>query len=496
MKRTILAFFLTLLHISLCAQQWEFDYSNGESYIVYENGILDTEGNGILVGGCGPTYSDCHPVVMRVESDGTHFKREYDSLGGLMLTDVVQLCNGNYLAAGEISGEAIGVMVLDQELEVVKTRRYEKIETAFAVLGGRLLLDRDGTVVMSGKARYPLQNGVSPSYPYLYRFDENGDTLRCHFVMPEYPDPEYFMEQYDCHQILMNPSDDGLIIVGTGWNGLPSLITYDRDFNFVSNVWMENDSVLLFSSYSSSCWLSNEDLLVFGTLTPTVHSRRSIGLLDVKLSGGVRRIDRICEDAVLSQIASGACYCTAFVNDTTIYGSYYSTEDVYVGPYFPSACLFDKDMEVLGSRVFLDEKYTNQKPFFILPQDDGGCIMVTLFIETLVKTHGKVMKLSREDFNPVPVGVKQVPQEELQGRVYPNPASDEIHFDISNLPNPVCGEHRISIHDVAGHIIMSRIIRGEGNVLTVGVGSLPAGVYAYRIYNAEREIQKGKFVKE
>ncbi len=55
------------------AQQWEIDYSNGESYIAYVNGILDAEGNGIMVGGCGPVYPNCHPIVMHIESDGTHF---------------------------------------------------------------------------------------------------------------------------------------------------------------------------------------------------------------------------------------------------------------------------------------------------------------------------------------------------------------------------------------------------------------------------------------
>lgn len=75
MKKLLFILLFITASWGLSAQQWEFDYSNGESYIAYVNGILDAQGNGVIVGGCGPVYPDCHPIVMRVESDGTHFER-------------------------------------------------------------------------------------------------------------------------------------------------------------------------------------------------------------------------------------------------------------------------------------------------------------------------------------------------------------------------------------------------------------------------------------
>ena len=109
-------------------------------------------------------------------------------------------------------------------------------------------------------------------------------------------------------------------------------------------------------------------------------------------------------------------------------------------------------------------------------------------------SHYKILKFSREDFNPIPCSVSKIPKEQLQALAFPNPASDEIHFDISGLPTGK--ENRISISDAMGRTVMSRIIRGEGNILTLGVSSLPSGIYTYRIYNAENEIVSGKFVKE
>ena len=109
-------------------------------------------------------------------------------------------------------------------------------------------------------------------------------------------------------------------------------------------------------------------------------------------------------------------------------------------------------------------------------------------------TYGKPIKMRREDFNPIPCSVKKVPQEAIKASAYPNPAKDELNIDISDVHNlEGC---RISITDALGRPCVDRFIRGEGNVLTVGVSGLKAGVYTYRVYNAEQELAGGKFVKE
>ena len=54
-------------------------------------------------------------------------------------------------------------------------------------------------------------------------------------------------------------------------------------------------------------------------------------------------------------------------------------------------------------------------------------------------------------------------------------------------------ELRIQITDALGHICMDRMIRGEGHVLTLDVSRLKAGVYFYRVYNAEIELLEGKW---
>ena len=106
----------------------------------------------------------------------------------------------------------------------------------------------------------------------------------------------------------------------------------------------------------------------------------------------------------------------------------------------------------------------------------------------------KVMKLTREEMNPIPTAIKELPVAEMQGMAYPNPARDELNIDISGLASlEGC---RISITDALGRPCLDRFIRGEGNVLTVGVSGLKAGVYVYRVYDAEKELLSGKWIKE
>ena len=100
----------------------------------------------------------------------------------------------------------------------------------------------------------------------------------------------------------------------------------------------------------------------------------------------------------------------------------------------------------------------------------------------------KVLKLTREEMNPIPASVKEMPVTEIQGKAYPNPAKDVLNIDLSGMENiEGC---RISITDVLGRPCLDRFVRGKGNVLTVDVSGLKAGVYGYRVYCEDGELLK------
>ena len=185
----------------------------------------------------------------------------------------------------------------------------------------------------------------------------------------------------------------------------------------------------------------------------------------------------------------------AYYNDTTIYGAI-DCKWYLEGPSITRVCLVDTEMEVLGLKEITTEASDYYAPGSILSTPDGGCIISVMEYHAFGENHyhGKIIKLSREDFNPIPCGVKEVPQEAVKALAYPNPAKDELNIVLSEVNNMEgC---RISITDALGRPCLDRFVGGEGNVLTVGVSGLKAGIYTYRVYNAEQELTSGKFVKE
>jgi hypothetical protein len=153
-------------------------------------------------------------------------------------------------------------------------------------------------------------------------------------------------------------------------------------------------------------------------------------------------------------------------------------------------------MEILGSRFFDEDQYYDYFPIFVLPYNDGGCLLAMNGGANCMSSYSasKVLKLTREEMNPIPTSVKEMPVTEIQGIAYPNPAKDILNIDLSGVENiEGC---RISITDALGRPCLDRFIRGEGNVLTIGVSGLKAGVYVYRVYDADGVLIEGKFVKE
>lgn len=128
--------------------------------------------------------------------------------------------------------------------------------------------------------------------------------------------------------------------------------------------------------------------------------------------------------------------------------------------------------------------------FVVIETGDGGCI-ATATARDSKKT--VVMKFTRDDFNPM-LSVQEVSQDQLQARVFPNPAHDRLNIDISNIPFDEA--NRIRITDANGRVCIDRFIKGEGNLLELGIDKLRPGLYVYQINNAQNELLKGKFIKE
>ena len=103
-----------------------------------------------------------------------------------------------------------------------------------------------------------------------------------------------------------------------------------------------------------------------------------------------------------------------------------------------------------------------------------------------------ILRLSREDFNPI-WSIKETPRQEIKANVFPNPANEEINFDLTDIPTD--GSVCLRITNITGQTFIDRKVYGTGNLLTVGVTTLLTGTYTYCLYQKDKILSKGKFIK-
>lgn len=472
------------------AQQWEIDFSDHEYTNAVSDGVLAPDGGVIAVGYMASDSIYYHPLLLHVHPDGSYKERVYYDIPYLSLTYLVKLNNGNYMALGTLMKEefglGIGALVFNDSLDIIAVNLFEHDSIATRTSNIKAIVDDDGSVVVCGTYE-PISK---PRRPFFYRFNEVGDILDCLFV-----EPSSEIWHFECHQILKDLQSDGYVVINTGRHGLCSITFYDRQFSEKGYVVPTSDGLHpLYVRFNSDKWLSDDRMLTFGhTWAYNKGYGWDLQLADISLDGTVNRYDNFCHTPDTSYNVSSK-RCMAVVNDTTMYGLFYIYRAFKGSETNPGVCLFNKNMEVLGMRRFLDDRYRDMYSRSVVALPDGGCVLLCMRYNQYLDTDLFIIKMSREDLNPIPCSVNEVPQDKIKATAFPNPTNGELNIDISGLPENT--ENRVSITDLQGITRMSRIIQGSGNLLTIDASSLEAGVYFYSVFNKEKELIKGKFVKK
>lgn len=484
---------LTALPLLGSAQQWEIDFSDHEFASEIYDGVLAQDGTIIAIGNTACDSVDYNPFLIHLYPDGSYYEYQYYDIPNFTLNSIIKLNNGNYMALGaalNYDGNAyhaykMGCIVFSNNLEVISTKLYETNSIVTEITNIKAIIDDDGTVVVCGG----YNPGSSKTRPFFYRLNEIGDVLDCLYV-----EPSNELWVFECYQILRDPRSDGYIVIGTNKNGQCSMAFYDRQFSKTgSSMPTINGYASLYTRYNSEKWLSQNDMLTFGFARDGRGHGWDLLIADINLDGTVNRYNNILNTPDTSYNISGH-HSMAVINDTTIYGLFYLYPAFKGWGTNPGVCLFNINLELLGTRRFLDAKYSDISASSIVAMPDGGCILLCNRIRQYLDTDAYIIRMSREDLNPILCGVSEVPKERLKAMAFPNPTKGELNIDISTLPQNI--ENRISITDINGITRMCRIIQGSGNLLTIDASSLESGVYLYSIYNSEKEFVKGKFIKE
>ena len=498
-KPLLLVFFSALSPLFVFAQQWETILSDTVSI---SSGFINEDNTMELVG-----YSGNYGAYFRMFGDGNYETTTFPAPEGkkLVLQTLTPLDNGGYFVSGRIAtnpsdineGE-LKIMILDGDLNVVKEQTLQVAEGFLGFTDGAAAMDDDGTIVLLKTARREMPNyqGGYESRGVLFRFTQSGDSLDCRYLLADPPDPICYIHQIKSQKLMNDPYSDQIIGVCAGRNGVQSLLYFDYDFNLTNNFQIDDISLpeLTSGKYVTEphvgYWYNANEMLLAATQKDPDHYVNHPHLLVAKMNreGEIIEKTEINKPDTLFYAYGGMAYA----NESTVYVSTRCHTVSWLDPFYPCLYLVSTGLEILGKVELWDE--LDYFPQAVFPTSDGGCVFFIIGDQLWIEPVQKIIRFSREDFNPIPCSVKEVPQETIKALAYPNPAMDELNIDISGLPQNM--EHRIQITNAWGHICMDRIIRGEGNVLTVGVANLSVGVYTYQIYDNKKTLSSGKFVKK
>lgn len=499
MRKAVLLLLLAAWTFPVMAQQWEAILSDTVSI---SSGFINEDNTMELVG-----YSGNYGAYFRVFGDGHYETTTFPAPEGkkLVLQTLTPLDNGGYFVSGRIqypNDSYLGdqkIMILDRNLNVTSDQTIEVIEGFIGFnWNSAAVIDDDGTIVLLVSARRESPS-IPGSYEFrgvLFRFSQSGECLNCRYLVADPPDPICYIQSIKYPELLNDPFDNQIIAVCEGRGGVQSLLYFDYDFNLANDYFIDDISLpeLTSGKYVTEphvgYWYNANEMLLAATQKDPEHYVNHPHLL----VGKMNREGEIIEKAEINKpdtlfYAFGG---TAYANDSTVYVATRCHTESWLDPLYPCMYLVSTGLEVLGKVELWDE--LDYFPQAIFPTNDGGCVYCIKGDSWYVEPTVKIIRFSREDFNPIPCSVEEVPQEAIKAMAYPNPAKDALNIDISDVHNlEGC---RISITDALGRPCVDRFVRGEGNVLTVGVSGLKAGVYTYRVYNAEQELAGGKFVKE
>lgn len=491
----------------LLAQQWEIELPNRTDML---HGFVTEDNTLVIVGGFYVPEDSCSDgIMMRVHDDGQYELKTFPPNGNkhLEFEGVYPLPNGGYFTIasnyvfdfptklGDLS-----IMILDEDMNITWEQTFQA-EDFDDFDGSCSVMDDDGTVVVLATARRPGPYGRTDYNGVLFRFTLEGELLQCRYLVADPPDPIAYMYSIRDIQIVNDTYSDRTIALGDGPNGIPSLLIFDHEFNLLDCPQLNDpsipDTVLSYLLHRhvvyprSDYWYNENEILVSGHQDDTthgIHNHYHLLVGRVNLQGEVlQKTEILKQDSLTYNLAM------AYANDSTVYVAARCHTVNWSIPLYPHYYLLTTGLELLG-RIELWDKL-NYFPLGLFATTDGGCFSFmersTLYYD---ETQPKIVRFNRDDFHPISISVKETPLSDLHANAFPNPAKDELNIDLTGLSgNEV---RRIRITDVHGHPCLDRVIYGQGNVLTLCVANLSDGIYTYSIYNNDRNIITGKFIKE
>lgn len=502
MKNLILLLSLAFPMI-LGAQQWEMKLDMPS---VFVDGVINESDEAIVAGLCYNTDDEdiYYGTVFKVKKNGEQETLSFNNeLKNVRLMNIIQLANGSYFVSGIEQVGNIGnnkvcdihILLLDKNLEMVKHERLSPETGYYFGVDQDAILDEDKVIMVCST----LGDDFVRFKPTFFKFNADAEQIATTYPTVETGINDYSNLNVKRMQLKKSLDGSGYVLIARFTGSGTNLLKYDKSFRFESTSDPEHPEYMgssLYNSYeaNSDYWMSDEDMMIFGSYCNYRgdEDRYEVIISDVNLDGTINKYEVITSDSCHTVFSGNNAMC--YVNDSTIYGGYHSYSNA-VMPFHTQLCMFNRNMEILGTITIEDCLGYSSKMLLSYANGDLlllGSVNRTNSIQNV--TEATIMKFTRNDFINATMDVNEVLDSEITSFVYPNPTEGDLNIDIRGIGSDI--ENRVRIMDVNGRTMMSRIIRGCGNVLKLDVGALDSGVYFYEIFNAGGTVTKGKFVRE
>jgi hypothetical protein len=500
MKTIIILLGLLIISQTQYAQEsfrleWEI-----EDGLVPTNGIVDNDGNTIVVGYIRKINQngvmDGFIFKMIHEDEYLYYRYPWQPDSNLCFKDVIQLDNGNYFVFSSFGpndyynpDETAMVLIFDQDLNLVTEKIYGLPELFKTIGGINLIREENGTILMAASSKRISNPPYNICELALYRFTQTGDTLETRFS-----NYQNYARVYDIEKI---PNSNNYLLLTrgvTGWGDFeccvlkPDLTMDTINFHSSFDYWVNTEKV-------TDYWYPDKTFMMAGGLLLNEFGTDD-GL-------GVFRCDtlaNISEYLFLNNIniedRNAYNNCMAYADENSIYiaGFMADFEDCAdpdsIELYVVDTGLNQIAYKSLGGDISYDV-------MGVMTAKDKGAILYGVAwhpVGEYCNGNLVIYYVSREDLGLEPVQVFDTETDDNSSNVYPNPASNIIHFHVNK--ELLTERSRIKLYNSSGRKIYDYRLPEKGNTLQLNISNLEKGWYLFEISNESEIISKGKFVKQ
>ena len=501
--------FFVLSHC-LMGQEWSVRLDEESEGWLLDLIQIDEGENVVGIGRHNTAVSNYYDgLVIKANKDGNIVSQVIHLPGKtLEYYSAVQLPNGNLMAIGICDDSLcdyhyqkyIRLDVFDEQLDTVLSRTYCVDDDVFDNFSypheGQVMksiVSPSGTVILATRLSYLNETwNFYASALRIYELDETGLILK----MNDTPR----LQIGSINEITYIPNTENLMILLDGGvfgynSGVVGWYIVDPELNVIDRQMMTylNDAELDDVACDGH-WIDEQYIIIDGEQYEGSHFTYHT-LFKIDTSMNVTATLQLPPYDSCTWVPMGTN--TAYANDSTIFVVSYCRETMFSDIVCQTNILLvDKDLNLLGRKVL---KKDNVLKFVRPPAafNDEACL-VMVYSRNGNQYTGEpfacyeLMKFRREDIE-ITWDVVNETEAKLMGIAYPNPTTSTINIPIDET---LSNEARIQIFDAKGMKCLDSEVGNTGNLITLDVHNLDAGLYVYKIVSGKRELASGKFVKE